>query len=201
MFVRNLTENSVVYTSNVYLVTGSDRKEDCRNTLIDVGRDPVILTVLMDLVHDKKPLVEQVFLTHFHYDHVSMLPALIDRYHPDVYAFSDNLDGVTHIIRDGDVLTVGDQEAEVIHLGGHTYNSLCLYCREEKALFVGDNTLYIGTATNSFERQFVEAYQRICEYDIAVIYPGHGCPLTNDCNRLLKESLSNVLSSHINDDM
>ena len=42
MKVFNLTENSEVYTSNVYLVTGDFNALSDVNTLIDVGRDEKI---------------------------------------------------------------------------------------------------------------------------------------------------------------
>ena len=70
MKIINLTENSTVYTSNVYLVLGSWNSLSDVNTLFDVGRDPNILEILNNTSTGfGKKRVEQVVLTHSHYDH------------------------------------------------------------------------------------------------------------------------------------
>ncbi len=201
MRILNLTRKSTTYTSNVYLILGDRGYTDPMTTLIDVGRDPGILSLLADELDAYSVSVDQVILTHLHFDHVSLLPAIIDRYHPRIYAFSDNREGITHLVADGELILIGDQKAEIIHLPGHTYNSICIYCQKEKVLFCGDNALYFWSTSNTFEGPFIHAYQRICARDISVIYPGHGDPLSHDCNRLLAESLINVLHSPIIGDL
>ncbi|MBN1167224.1 MAG: MBL fold metallo-hydrolase [Methanospirillaceae archaeon] len=197
MRILNLTKKSITYTSNVYLIMDDTGNTNAMTTLIDVGRDPGILPLLVDILNTNSVSVDQVILTHLHFDHVSLLPAIIDMYHPRICAFSDNREGINHLVVDGESVLIGDRSAEVIHLPGHTCNSICLYCREEKILFSGDNALYFWNTSNTFERPFIHAYQRICANDISVIYPGHGDPLSHDCNRLLAESLRNVLKSPV----
>jgi glyoxylase-like metal-dependent hydrolase (beta-lactamase superfamily II) len=45
---------------------------------------------------------------------------------------------VGRILRDGDVVRVGSRELEVIHTPGHSYGSISVYDRREKALITGD---------------------------------------------------------------
>ena len=92
MKIQNLTGNSSMYTSNVYLVTGTWNALADQNTLIDVGRDPSIIEVIQN-AHSGvgKRKLDQVLLTHSHYDHASLLPQIIENFQPTIYAFSEAL--------------------------------------------------------------------------------------------------------------
>ncbi|MDF1531817.1 MAG: hypothetical protein P1P72_05815 [ANME-2 cluster archaeon] len=43
MIIQNLTRDSKKYTSNVYLIRGTNNAIQDVNTLIDVGRDPDVI--------------------------------------------------------------------------------------------------------------------------------------------------------------
>ncbi len=70
MLVRNLTEKSDYYTSNVWHICGTYHALSDMNTLIDVGRDPGIMESLETIRCGlgKRP-VEHVILTHSHFYH------------------------------------------------------------------------------------------------------------------------------------
>ncbi|MEA1943993.1 MAG: MBL fold metallo-hydrolase, partial [Euryarchaeota archaeon] len=69
MKVLNLTSDSKMYTSNVYLITGTWNAIDDLNTLVDVGRDPSVIEKINNASTGVgKKRVEQVVLTHSHYD-------------------------------------------------------------------------------------------------------------------------------------
>ncbi|KPQ41224.1 MAG: hypothetical protein MPEBLZ_04229, partial [Candidatus Methanoperedens nitroreducens] len=46
MKIQNLSGGSTIYTSNVYLITGTWNAFNDVNTLIDVGRDPAIIEII-----------------------------------------------------------------------------------------------------------------------------------------------------------
>jgi glyoxylase-like metal-dependent hydrolase (beta-lactamase superfamily II) len=190
MRILTLATSGEIYSSNVALVLGSWSRLDCMNTLVDVGRDPVVLDSLLEAPTGVgKQRVEQVVLTHGHYDHSSLLPTLVDRYRPRVLAFSWCVEGVTDLVADGDTVQMGDQRFEVIHTPGHTEDSICLYNKEEGVLFSGDSPILINSPGGHYEARFVAALSRICELDVRAIYFGHGQPLQADCNRCLKRTL------------
>lgn len=196
MKILNLTEGTSIYTSNVYLVTGSWNALKDKNTLIDVGRDPAVFGKIDQASTGVgKHRIDQVILTHSHFDHSSLLPRIREAYKPDVYAFSKYLKGVDTVVRDGNLLRVGDETAEVIHTPGHSSDSICIYCRESRILFGGDTPLIIRSDDGSYDKEFILALKKICRMDIAAIYPGHGDPLLHNCNALLQKSLRNVLSA------
>ena len=193
MKIINLKENANMYTSNVYLVLGTWNAIEDVNTLVDVGRDPAI----MDKIYEAstgvgKSRVEQVILTHSHYDHASFLPAIREAFHPKVYAFSHSLEGVDHHLRGWETLRLGDRNFEVIHTPGHSSDSICLYCEEEGVLFAGDTPVIIQSADSTHEEGFVRALERICRMDVKAIYFGHGDPLLDGCNERIRTSLKNV---------
>ena len=187
-----------MYTSNVYLVTGTNNTLSDVNTLIDVGRDPMVLEVLPnEYTGVGKRAVEQVIITHNHYDHTSMLKPIVERYHPRVCAFSHHLAGVDILLKDEDEFIAGDRNFEVIHIPGHSSDSICLYCKEEGVLFVGDTPVIIRFAGETHTAAFLQAFERICRKNVTTIYFGHGSPKTERCNQALAESLLHARESTI----
>jgi len=198
MRIVNLTGASRTYTSNVYLVTGSFNTLSDVNTLIDAGRDPAVIDRIRSASTGVgKRRLDQVILTHSHYDHVSCLPQIRAEFHPTVYAFSDFLDGVDVSLHGGEHLKAGEVTLEVIHTPGHSHDSICLYGEADGVLFAGDSPLIIRSPGGTYEAQFVRALEKICRKDVRTIYFGHGAPVREDCNRLLWLSLDHVRESTI----
>lgn len=198
MKIHNLNPRGDIYTSNVYLVTGSWNTLNDVNTLIDVGRDPAVIPGIYEISTGVgKSRVEQVVLTHSHYDHSSLLPKIREAFHPQVYAFTHSLEGVDHLLQDGDCLKIGDRHFEVIHTPGHSNDSICLYCEEERVLFAGDAPLIVFDAGGTYEKPFLQAMQKLTTKEVSTIYFGHGSPLLQNCREMLRLSLSNMLKGRI----
>ena len=93
-----------------------------------------------------------VVCTHAHDDHVTQAPALSDRFDAPVYlhpaeaplwAMAHPDRKPDHDLCDGDVLTAGGIELQVITTPGHSPGSSCLYAPELATVFTGD-TLFQG---------------------------------------------------------
>jgi glyoxylase-like metal-dependent hydrolase (beta-lactamase superfamily II) len=189
MRIVTLANSGRIYTSQVYLVLGDQSRLEDVNTLVDVGQDPGVLTSIEQAPTGvgKWP-VEQVVLTHDHSDHCALLPRLRETYRPKVLAFSPSFPGVDTVLRDGDLIKMGDRDFEIVHTPGHSSDSICLYNEAEGVLFAGDSPLLITSPTGTYEAGFLTALEKLCARDVRRIYFGHGAPLTERCNERLRES-------------
>ncbi len=181
-----------VYTSNVYLLQGDWKAIADLNTLVDVGNDPAIIKEIQRVPKGLgKRRVEQVVLTHGHFDHAGLLPTIRELFDPVVYAYSATMEPDV-LVEDGQVLRCGDQACEVIYTPGHSQDSICLYCERDGALFVGDTPVIVRSPIGTYEVGFIRALERICRKEVNAIYFGHGQPLLKNCNAQLRASLRNI---------
>jgi glyoxylase-like metal-dependent hydrolase (beta-lactamase superfamily II) len=177
MKISNLTEDSKQYTSNVFLVLGTWNTVDDINTLIDVGSDAIIINKIENINTGLgKNKIDQVILTHSHSDHAAILPVIKDAFNPRICAFNSHLKGIDRILKDGDVLRIGEQQFEVFHITAHSYDSICLFGEEEGILFAGDTTFPIEFENETLKKENAYVLSRLKEKNIRRVYSGHGPP-------------------------
>ncbi len=196
MKIYNLTQNSRTYTSNAYFIRGEWNTLGDINTLIDAGRDPVLFSELEKISTGVgKTKIETVLLTHNHYDHVTNLVKIRKRWNPKVYAASKSVPGVTNLIKDGEVIRIADQHGIAIACPGHSSDSVCFYVPNERVLFAGDTQL-TNLSDGNYEPGFAKCLEKISKYNVHAIYPGHGQPITENCNQKIAESLKVIKKIH-----
>ena len=197
MKVIGLRGNSKVYCCNAYLVLGSWNRLEDVNTLVDVGTDGYGTGEIEKISTGvgKRP-VARVILTHGHFDHAGGLAAVIEKHNPEVYAHA-KIKGVCRVVADGQFLRLGDRDFEVIHTPGHSNDSICLYCAEERVLFSGDTPLNIRTPGGSYQDEFVESLKKLASRKIEVIYAGHDSPVTENAGEMIRNTLMNVRKSKV----
>jgi glyoxylase-like metal-dependent hydrolase (beta-lactamase superfamily II) len=87
-----------------------------------------------------------------------------------------------HFIEDGQVLSIGDFEVEVIHTPGHTPGHCVLFLRSQRLLIAGDHLLpkitpHVGLYTAGLAnplRDFLDSQRKIEPYDVNMVLPAHG---------------------------
>jgi glyoxylase-like metal-dependent hydrolase (beta-lactamase superfamily II) len=175
--IRNLARNAESFTSNAFLVTGE------RTALVDVGNEFDIVSAVADHADG----LDAVVLTHTHYDHVGNLPSVVEAFDVDVWGFDPTADGVDHALADGDTVTLGDHEYDVLHTPGHKNDHVCLYAPTTACLFAGD----LVFASGSFGRtdleegdrdRLVESIDTLLDLvgeDLAEMHTGHGPSVTD----------------------
>jgi glyoxylase-like metal-dependent hydrolase (beta-lactamase superfamily II) len=196
MKVFQLRAKRNLYTSNACLVTGEWNTIDDVNTLVDVGADISVIDDLDEIytgVGKKK--IDQVILTHAHSDHTAILPMIRERYQPVVCAYSVFSDGIDRILRDGEMIRMGEHWFEVIHMPGHTEDSILLFDKNSGALFVGDSPVIIRAPGGSYQERFISALKRLCRRNVRTIYFGHGEPQHDNALETLRHSLQNAMQS------
>ena len=129
MDVHTVTAGATEFTCNAYLVTGRVP------TLIDAGAMPGVENEIARYTDD----VDRVVLTHQHGDHVAELDAVLDAFDADLYAAGDHPRRAVSLA-DGDEVTVGDADYEVVATPGHADDHVSLV--GETAVFSGDLVVY-----------------------------------------------------------
>ncbi|MCX5888951.1 MAG: MBL fold metallo-hydrolase [Deltaproteobacteria bacterium] len=175
-------------------------------TLIDAGNFYGLLNELSQVFDIS--LLEQLFVTHCHFDHVGGMGELFDWCNPKVYGHIDtlpfiNFSGVPFmkimekagradqvvILRGGECLQAGPHSLEVLHTPGHTAGDICLYERQNRILFSGD-TVFPSTPTENIlsdadkrlgnKEQIIASLGSLVSYEVDFLLPGHGVPAFSD---------------------
>lgn len=157
-----------------------------RQVLVDAAAEPERLIELV-----AQGGLDMVITTHRHPDHWQALADVVRATGARTAAHVDDADAIpVHtdvLLRDADVIEVGDCRLEVIHLVGHTPGSIALLYDDPEGmphLLTGDclfpggvgrtpdeaafHSLYTGVVTRLFERLPDETW----------VYPGHGFDTT-----------------------
>ena len=146
----------------------------------------------IDLANKRGATIKYVLETHFHADFVSGHLTLAEKTGaPIVFGPNAAPDFDTHMATDGERLTLGDVEIEVLHTPGHTMESTTYLLRNEDgnphAMFTGD-TLFLGDVGRPDLAQKSELtiedlaghlYDSLRNKlmtlpDDTIVYPGHG---------------------------
>ena len=146
----------------------------------------------IDLANERGATIKYVLETHFHADFVSGHLTLSEKTGaPIVFGPNAAPDFDTHMATDGERLTLGDVEIEVLHTPGHTMESTTYLLRNEDgdphAMFTGD-TLFLGDVGRPDLAQKSELtiedlaghlYDSLRNKlmtlpDDTIVYPGHG---------------------------
>jgi len=183
--IRRITAgNGSVFTgpgTNTYLVGNEDV------TVIDPGP---AMEDHIDAILAASKNIKQIVVTHTHPDHSPGVRLMKEKL--DIPAFgmltksSKNQDTTfnpSRILEDGEVFHEDEFSLEVVHTPGHASNHLCFILREEKFIFTGDHimngsTVVIGPPDGNM-KQYIESLEKLKDYDIEKIAPGHGEVLEN----------------------
>lgn len=191
MRVIELTQ-APLYTCRSYLLLGDWNVLGDVNTLIDPGTDGSIIDEIETISTGcGKIPVEQVILTHNHFDHAAGLRKIKERYGARVYAWNDGPD-IDETLRDGQILMAGDDQLQVLHTPGHSSDSVCLYNARHRILFSGDTQLRINTPGGSYTPEYIHSLQRLSHLKIDIIYSGHDEPMKQAIMKTIALTLKNV---------
>jgi len=183
--IRRITAgNGSVFTgpgTNTYLVGTEDV------TVIDPG--PAMDQHIEAILGASKN-IKQIIVTHTHPDHSPGVRLLKEKLDIPAYGMltksSKNQDTTfkpQRILEDGELLKEQDYCLEVVHTPGHASNHLCFILKEEKFIFTGDHIMNGSTVViappDGNMKQYLESLEKLKDFDIEKIAPGHGEVLEN----------------------
>lgn len=181
------------FATNAYIVACSATR---LAAIIDPAPDST--TALTKYLADHNLTLDKILLTHSHWDHIADVAALKAKHPVPVLIFPDDApnletpgsDGIpcmidipgvkpTHLLKEGEVISVGSLSFEVIHTPGHTPGGVCFYCKQHHCLFSGD-TLFKGTIGNlslptARPHLMWDSLTKLSKLPPdTIVYPGHG---------------------------
>jgi len=168
------------------------------NTLIDVGTDGFIIQELEEIYSGVgKRKVDQIIITHDHFDHSAGAKYIVEKYKPEViYAYSNRVPNATKIT-DGMIVRIGNEEAQIYYTPGHSNDSISVFIPKAKALFSGDNLIAVNTAGGSYTKDYYNTIKKYIELKPQIIYPGHGDPYSENVEGILLTTLKMIEKSKI----
>lgn len=192
MRVFELTSQASVYTCRSYLILGDWNLLTDVNTLIDPGTDGMVSEQIERISTGcGKVPVQQVLLTHNHFDHAGGCEIFRKRYGAKVYAWSDGRD-VDELFRDGQYIKAGDDMLQVLHTPGHSSDSVCLYSRRHGILFSGDTQLKARSSGGTFTQEYCDTLRRLSTLKIRTVYSGHDDPINENAEGMILDTLCHV---------
>ncbi len=184
MEIENLAGNGKDFTGNIWHLEASDE-----TVLVDVGTG--------DSWNSIKGLeeVDNVIITHSHYDHVDNLEKVVELFDPEVYAYEpENLKVEASKLSEGDSVKLCGESFKVFHTPGHKDDSICLYSSDSGIVFTGDLIFPDGgfgrTDLDEGDRdKLIESIMKINKLDVKAFYSGHGEAVEENADRSIKASL------------
>ena len=177
---------------NCYLVKSDNNK----GLLIDPGGDG---ERILKLIRDENIIVENIVLTHGHFDHIGAvdflrkkLDSIVNIHKLDNPALSDPEKNLSIISMDELIIKSADSLLEnndllfdftIIHTPGHSPGGISLYNAENKILFSGDTLFNKGYGRTDFpgadQKTLYDSIEKLMSLaEDTIVYPGHGLKTT-----------------------
>jgi glyoxylase-like metal-dependent hydrolase (beta-lactamase superfamily II) len=171
--IRRLTLKA--FDANAYIIVCL---KTMNSVLIDAPTNPSIILEALNNTN-----LRYILLTHSHMDHIGALAELRTQLKVPAGVHSNDACSISPfpemLLRDGEVITIGDIKIEVLHTPGHTSGSLCF--KVGQYLVSGDTIFPGGPGGTWSSSDFKQIIKSIREQIMILpedthICPGHGPP-------------------------
>lgn len=142
--------------------------------VLDPGEaDPIIEILSAQGLHP-----DFILNTHYHWDHTDGNTALKRKYGAQIIAPEKEaalIKDVDITVKEGDIFTLGTENAQIIETHGHTRGGICFYFEDSAAIFTGDTLFSLGCGRlEGTAQDMFEGFQKIMALpDETLIYCGH----------------------------
>jgi glyoxylase-like metal-dependent hydrolase (beta-lactamase superfamily II) len=170
----------------VYLAAGHE------GAIIDAayGDDVVTSNLMKYLGTIPQVQLSYLIITHAHPDHISGATGIKRKTDVKIMLHSAERTDIPidKVVEDGEIISLGGIDLEVVHTPGHNPGHICLYIRRDKLMFTGDHVL--GNSTTALQppwgdmARYIESLKKLLGYDIDLMLPSHGPPITEPRQRV-----------------
>jgi glyoxylase-like metal-dependent hydrolase (beta-lactamase superfamily II) len=207
-----ITLQTGIYGVNTYIVY-DDISKEC--LIVDPSSDS---DIIINKINSKNLLPKYIVLTHAHGDHIGAVKELKEKFNIPVLVHEDDYQMLMdpglnlsksmsygpisikadNVLKDSDVISLGDETLRVIHTPGHTRGGICLFF--DNYLISGD-TLFKSSIgrTDLYGGNYDDIINSLINKisilpDDTVVLPGHG-PSTTIKDEKVKNP---YIKKHIN---
>ena len=143
--------------------------------------DPAVMDIhMLDMIEKNNYYVKNILITHTHEHHYEAINTIKKIYEADIYSFYPHIGQHESIpLVNGDKITLSGIEIEIIHIPGHSTDSLVY--KIGSWLFVGDviTAGLLGSTESKFEEEMLKhkiESKLLTLDDNSIVFPGHGPP-------------------------
>jgi hydroxyacylglutathione hydrolase len=205
MIIQSFTSGPL--DTNAYIIACAHTRQAA---IVDPA--PGSAELIIPFIASQNWKVIAILLTHSHWDHFGDAAVLKDYYKVPVYIHPEDarnlefpgsdripcwtrLTGVKpdHLLKEGDLISIGDLRLRVIHTPGHSPGSVCFYDEAGGILIAGD-TLFHGSIGNlavptaEAKRMWPSLKKLAALPTVTKVYSGHGSPTTIGAEPWLPEA-------------
>ncbi|ABN52574.1 MAG TPA: MBL fold metallo-hydrolase [Hungateiclostridium thermocellum] len=183
-----------LFASNCYIVG-----QNGEGVVIDPGCSP---QMIVDAAKENNLEIKYIIITHGHIDHLMSVDEVRKKTGAEVLIHEKDADKLTdpnlndpvgvglgrkckaadRLLKDGEVITVGGLDFEIIHTPGHSAGGICIKVGD--VVFTGDTLFCMGIGRTDFPDGDLSTLldsikNKLMKLDDnVVVYPGHGEPTT-----------------------
>ena len=171
----------------------------CESTHISGIVDASVnLNKINDFIQRNNLILEKIFITHTHQDHIQFLDDILHKY-PKVQICGYEkpeieFNNLYRKLMHHEIISLGSEMITILHTPGHYPDSLCFWNKKDNSIFTGD-TMFVGRTgrtvgtKSNISHLYTSIYQQILKLpEQTTIYPGHHYGYT--LHLTLKENIS-----------
>ena len=144
--------------------------------------DPGDSKELLNLIKDNDLILEDILITHHHFDHTGGLEDLHKLVKGNIYGPKESNKFINKFVSENDEIEVLGNKYKIFETPGHTLDHISYYSEDINSLFCGD-TLFSGGCGRAFEGTFEQLHNSIQKLnglpETTLIYAAHEYTVSN----------------------
>lgn len=144
--------------------------------------DPGDSKELLNLIKDNDLILEDILITHHHFDHTGGLEDLHKLVKGNIYGPKQSNKFINKFVSENDEIEVLGNKYKIFETPGHTLDHISYYSEDINSLFCGD-TLFSGGCGRAFEGTFKQLHNSIQKLnglpETTLIYAAHEYTISN----------------------
>ena len=162
--------------------------------------DPGDSKELLNLIKDNDLILEDILVTHHHFDHTGGLEDLHKLVKGNIYGPKQSNKFINKFVSENDEIEVLGNKYKILETPGHTLDHISYYSKDINSVFCGD-TLFSGGCGRAFEGTYEQLHNSIQKLnglpESTLIYAAHEYTIAN-LEFAYSVHADNAIISHLN---